>query len=211
MNNCKTIIALSEETFTSCGDVGLNIIDKLSKDVDNLKTIGEFNQIMTSELIDVKNRKTLSKYPTLKALHERYLFGFQDNPNSSSFDYDKMGTFISLVGDYWVDLIEQVVPSTTIWGSTIKYSNTIFDKDKYKYKRYSLITCETDKVIEYPSPTSGFSESVEVVITDLSVPDYSGPECLKPESEKTICSGVTIQQIDYGSEFIGYINIKIIY
>jgi len=118
-----------------------------------------------------------------------------------------MDDFVTLVDNYWVDLIEQVVPSTTIWGSTIKYSNTIFDKDKFKYKRYSLITCRTPNNIQYPSPISGYTSDVEVIISDLNVPEYVGVKCLVPSNDITICSGVTIQQVNHGSEFIGSVNI----
>ena len=207
MANCKNIITLCDEKFNSCGDLGVNTQELLTTEVNTITTIKEFSNTLCSELIDVKSRKTISGYPTLKVLHNRYKNGFQSNPQSSAFDYNKMDDFVSLVDNYWVDLIEQVVPSTTIWGSTIKYSNTIFDKDKFKYKRYSLITCRTHNNIQYPSPISGYTSDVEVIISDLSVPIYVGAECLAPDSDITICSGVTIQQVNNGSEFIGSVNI----
>jgi len=191
----------------TCGDIGLNLQELLTTEVNTITTIKEFNNTLRTELIDVKNRKTISSYPTIRALYDRYKNGFKSNPKSSSFDYYKMGNFVSLVGNYWVDLIEQVVPSTTIWGSTIKHSNTIFDKDKFKYKQYSLFTCQNTNNIEYPSPTSGHNTTVEVIIKDIGTPEYVGPDCLAPPEEKTICSGVTIQQINYGSEFIGSVTI----
>ena len=44
--------------------------------------------------------------------------------------------------DYWLDLLEQVVPSTTIWegcdNSGKLYRNTIFHQNKYPYRRYVL-------------------------------------------------------------------------
>jgi uncharacterized coiled-coil protein SlyX len=53
-----------------------------------------------------------------------------------------MFEFMDKIGDYWLDLIEQVVPATTIWegcdNSGKIYRNTIFDQNKFKYKKYSL-------------------------------------------------------------------------
>jgi len=207
MTNCKSVITLCDENFNSCGDLGVNMQEMLTTDVSDMTTVKEFGNTLCSELIDVKSRKTISSYPTLRALYDRYRDGFQSNPKSSAFDYYKMDNFVSLVGDYWVDLIEQVVPSTTIWGSTIKYRNTIFDKDKFKYKQYTLFTCQNVDGIQYPSPTSGYNPTVEVITRDIGVPQYVGPECLAPTSETTICSGVTVQQINYGSEFIGTVTI----
>jgi hypothetical protein len=53
-----------------------------------------------------------------------------------------MFEFMDKIGDYWLDLLEQVVPATTIWegcdNSGKIYRNTIFDNNKFNYKRYSL-------------------------------------------------------------------------
>ena len=207
MANCKSVITLCDENFDSCGDLGVNMQELLTTELSAMTTVKEFNDSLCSELIDVKSRKTISAYPTLRALYERYVTAYQGNPQSSAFDYYKMDNFVSLVGDYWVDLIEQVVPSTTIWGSTIKYRNTVFDKDKFKYKQYTLFTCQNTNNIQYPSPTSGHNSNVEVITRDIGIPLYVGAECLAPTGETTICSGVTVQQINFGSEFIGSVNI----
>jgi len=46
------------------------------------------------------------------------------------------------IGDYWLDLLEQVVPATTIWegcdNSGKIFRNTIFDQNKFNYKKYNL-------------------------------------------------------------------------
>jgi hypothetical protein len=41
-----------------------------------------------------------------------------------------MDQFAGLIGDYWVDIVEQVIPATTLWGSTKIYSNSVFDTQK---------------------------------------------------------------------------------
>ena len=46
--------------------------------------------------------------------------------------YNNLFQFMDLIGDYWLELIEQVIPSTTIMegceNSGKVYRNTIFDK-----------------------------------------------------------------------------------
>jgi hypothetical protein len=37
--------------------------------------------------------------------------------------------------------VEQVIPATTIWGSVKVYGNTIFDQQKFQYKKGTLFTC----------------------------------------------------------------------
>lgn len=191
-----------------CGDVNLNIDNLLTTDFSAITSVDEFIHTITTELIDVKSRKTITSYPTLKALYERYAKAYQGLPQSSAFNYDKMDKFMTLIGDYWIDLIEQVIPSTTIWGSTKIFKNTVFDNNKFKYKKYSLFTCiDTPTSIIYPSPTIGIDSNVEVLITNISETDFSSPNCLISTGETTNCYGVMIKQIDDGSEFIGTVSI----
>jgi hypothetical protein len=204
---CNIKINLSNSKFKSCGDLGINMDELLTSNVSDMKTVKEFDNILCSEFIDVKSRKVLSSYPTLKAFYERYKTSFQGNPQSSAYNYLNMNQFVKLVGDYWIDLIEQVIPSTTIWGSTYKHRNIIFDKQKFKYKRYTLQTCGNVSGVLYPSPTSGSTNNVGVEVTDVTLPQFVGPDCLKPSGETTTCSSVYIEQINHGSEFIGKVNI----
>ena len=93
-----------------------------------------FVDVMVSELIDVKTRKTLSAYPTLIKFFEIYQgLVVTDCPESNRLGYDDLDSFIGLLGSYWIDLVEQFVPSTTLWGATNVYRSTVFHQDKLKY------------------------------------------------------------------------------
>jgi hypothetical protein len=39
------------------------------------------------------------------------------------------------IGDYWIRLLEQVVPATTILNTGIKFENSIFHRQKFVYRR----------------------------------------------------------------------------
>jgi hypothetical protein len=215
MANCNTIITLTDETFESCGDLGVSFKELLSTDITTVTTLKEFKDIVTSELIDVKGWKTMSSYPTLKLLYYRYMNSLDYcDTLSSEFTYSDMIRFSELVGTYWVDLIEQVIPSTTIWGSTYVYGNTIFDQQKFKYKEYTLFTCDKPKLIngDYPSPTSGSTNDVEVILTTLPNPEDNvvstgnttgSTITIKPTTAVETCYGVNIWQTNVGSEFVG--------
>lgn len=230
MANCTTKITLCEDRFTVCGDVGLNINTILTSDISTLNSLQEFKEVVSSELVDVKSWKTQSSYPTLRLLYDRYINSTDYcDALSSQFNYSDMIKFSELVGTYWVDLIEQVIPSTTIWGSTYVYGNTIFDQQKFTYKKYSLFGCELPSYSgNVVSPTSGWTDSVQVEweilpndivttgdtttgTTEVTSPfaniTYNG--CKPNEQEQTptldTCIGVGIIQINCGSEFIGRI------
>jgi len=174
MANCKTVITLCEDKFISCGDYGIELDEMLTTDLSGATTLKEFNDIIHSELIDVKGWKTESSYPTLRLLYDRYMNSTNYcSTLSSQFDYCDMIEFSELVGTYWVDLIEQVVPSTTIWGATYVYSNTLYDQQKFKYKKYTLFGCSLpnyeDDVV---SPTSGWTDDTQYTWEELPNNNY---------------------------------------
>ena len=118
----------------------------LTSSTTGLTTVTQFNDILSSELINVRCRKISSGYPTLNALYHRYLnsTGYC-NTLSAQFTYQTMIEFSELIGDYWVDLIEQVVPSTTIWTANYIYGNTLYDQEKFKYRTGSVFACHPNK------------------------------------------------------------------
>jgi hypothetical protein len=87
----------------------------MAEALSDITTVDGFNHLMLTELIDVKSRQTLSGYPTLKALYDRYLNS--ENyclTTSSKFDYLTVNEFAGLIGDYWVDIVEQVMPDNNL-------------------------------------------------------------------------------------------------
>lgn len=194
----------------TCGDNKVDFNNLLTQPISGITTIEQFDNLLTSELIDVKNRQTISSYPTLRALYDRYLnsSGYCGTL-SSGFNYENMDKFAGLVGNYWIDLIEQVVPSTSIWGSVKVHTNTLFDEQKYKYKGYSSLFCENPfSGYSVPSPingTSGESITVDSTLTSLTSLITQNP---KMDSIRTRnCSILNIVQMNSGSEFIGTVNV----
>ncbi len=162
----------------------------------------EFMSILYSELIDVKSRQVISNYPLLKMIYENYLNSLDViGVKSSEFNYSDMSKFVKLIGDYWVDLVEQVIPSTTIWGATYKFNNTIFDNNKYKYKRGTLFTCVPKKT---PLPIIG-NANVEVIIEGNRPP--SAPNIKVAYLGPTICENVYMLHNSDSSEFIGSVKV----
>ena len=190
------------EIATTCGDDCIDLNNLLTTPLTGITTIEEFNNILYTELIDVKSRKTLSGYPTLRLLYDRYLnSSLYCGTNSSAFNYLSIDRFAGLIGTYWVDLIEQVVPSTTIWGSTYVYKNTLFDTQKFKYKTHNTYFCEYPTV--FPFSGIGSATTVQVIQTTISI-DSSGNTVYSPFQT---CNGTYIMRRDCGSEFLGKVTI----
>jgi hypothetical protein len=202
--------SLSDENLFSicCGD-DIDFLSLLSNDFSNIENLDGFKNTLVSELINVKNRQTILSYSTLKALYDRYLNSFEYcGVESGSFDYYSMDQFAGLLGTYWIDLIEQVIPSTSIWGSVKIYTNTIFDQQKFSYKQYSSLLNENPFVGEIlPSPINydlGTCKTIEVISRAISKP-IQGELTSAPiynYSDK-LC----IAQMNWGSEFVGSVKI----
>ena len=50
----------------------------------------------------------------------------------------KMLDYSQSLGTYWIRIIEQLVPATTLWQGGLKVENSIFHRDKFSYKHYPV-------------------------------------------------------------------------
>lgn len=190
-----------------CGDKNVDLNLLLTSELSGITTIEEFERVLTSELIDVKSRKTLSSYPTLRLLYDRYLnSSLYCGTNSSGFNYENMNQFANLVGNYWIDIVEQVVPATTIWDSVKVYSNTVFDRQKFKYKSYSSLFCGNQFSGEtVSSPINGTTGTcTDVSVSMIQITPSQGYN-ITPTV--TTCNSICLAQMNFGSEFIGNVTI----
>jgi hypothetical protein len=107
----------------------------------NQKTFFEFTQTFWQNMINVRNRQYITDgktggYPTLQSLFWKYLeqqktIGISNN----NYTYQKLIDYVSGMGQYWMKLVEQMVPATTIWQGGVKYENSILHRQKFVYRR----------------------------------------------------------------------------
>ena len=173
------------------------------------QTFFEFAQSFWKNMINVRNRQYTSNnrttgYPTLESIYWRYLLSEEaiGQPNDN-FTYQTMIAYVNGLGDYWVRLVEQMIPATTIWNTGVKYENSIFHRQKYAWRRQSgcrliPIPCkpcsttsnlypvdcpiQSAECLVYPwdkSPTvQSFSAILGVLVTDyLTANDKTTNDC----------------------------------
>ena len=197
----------------ACGDNDtINFNNLMITPISAVTTVVDFDDYMLSEFIDAKDRQTLSAYPTLRALYDRYMnSSLYCSTASSAFNYATINQFASVFGNYWVDIIEQVIPATTIWGSVKIYSNTVFDQQKFKYKAYTSLFCQNPYAYQtISSPVNGNTGLCSnVSVTFSSVLPSSSPNIrlIHPTTPITTCNSICIAQMNAGSEFIGTVTI----
>ena len=107
----------------------------------NQQTFFEFAQTFWLNMINVRNRMYTSNgksggYPTLESVYWKYLES-QENigVENDNFNYQNMIDYVSGIGDYWIRLVEQMIPASTIWNSGVKYENSIFHRQKMVWRR----------------------------------------------------------------------------
>ena len=121
-------------------------------------------------LIDAKNRMTINDgktggYPVLQQMYLDYL---HDNcGDKNQYTYTKMIDYAQSMGEYWIRIIEQMVPATTLWMSGLKVQNSVFHRDKFVYRCYK-VTGET-LTTDYLNPLFTVSPSAH---TGTMVPQF---------------------------------------
>ena len=123
--------------YPTPGDIDWTVINPKPKE----KTFFEFAQTFYNNMINVRNRQTITDgkgggYPTLQSLYWKYL-NSQETVNipSNQYTYQKMIDFTNGIGDYWMRLIEQVIPASTLWLGGQKMENSIFHRQKVVWRR----------------------------------------------------------------------------
>ena len=107
----------------------------------NNKTFFEFAQTFWKNTINVRNRQFASDggtsgYPTLQSIYWKYLESEGDvGIQNDNFTYKTMIEYVSGMGDYWVRLVEQMIPASTIWNTGVKLENSIFHRQKFVWRR----------------------------------------------------------------------------
>lgn len=110
-----------------------------------------FNNTFYNSMINVRTRMydSSSMYPLLYNLFYEYK-GLQ---LSQSYSYQKTIDYTNGIGDYWMRLIEQLVPATTLWTGGQKFDNSTVHRQKLTWRRQRK-HYDTD-VITPPSYYSG--------------------------------------------------------
>jgi hypothetical protein len=105
------------------------------------KTFFEFVQTFWQNTINVRNRMYIfdgktGGYPTLQSIFWKYIQSEQTVgiPNNK-YTYQKLIEYVDALGPYWMRLVEQMVPATTLWMGGTRLENSIFHKQKFVYRR----------------------------------------------------------------------------
>jgi hypothetical protein len=125
------------------------------------QTFFEFAQSFWNNFINVRNRQFTSNgktggYPTLESIYWKYLESEENIgiPNDN-FTYETMIKYVQGMGDYWIRLVEQMVPASTIWNTGVRFENSIFHRQKFVWRRQ-----EGCQIIPVPCNPCGLTANI---------------------------------------------------
>lgn len=111
----------------------------------------KFKKTFWTNMINVRNRQQSSDgktsgYPTLQSIFWKYLSMYNDvGIENNNFTYQNMVDYVNSIGSYWVNLVEQVIPATTIWNTGTRFENSVFHRQKFAYRpQRGCLTVESD-------------------------------------------------------------------
>jgi len=153
------------------------------------KTFFEFAQTFWQNMINTRDRQFITDgktggYPTLQYIYWQYLqsasvAGVPDN----QFTYQKMIKYVEGLGDYWIRLVEQMIPATTIWNTGFRYENSVFHKQKFVWRRQrgcqlipvACSPCLMDSTLfKYDCPTSSLECKIYPWDSTPSIQNFGG-------------------------------------
>lgn len=119
------------------------------------KTFFEFAQTFYRNMINVRTRQTSTyNYPSLQKLYWDYINSEETvNIPSNKYNYQKMIDFTNGIGDYWMKIVEQVIPATTLWTGGQKFENNVLDRQKVVWRKQR--GCEIIPIIQNPCTLTG--------------------------------------------------------
>ena len=168
-----------------------------------IETFAEFAQTFYKNMINVRNRwfttdGKSSGYPTLQLVYWNYLQSLQNaGIDTAHYTYQKMIDYTIGIGDYWTSLVQQTIPSSTIWNGGIKYENSEFHRQKYVWRRqrgciFVAVPCTPCTVI---GPLFG-NDCIDETVSGSTIPWSGTSSTLDSFSQAlfTVLNNVTQEQ-----------------
>ncbi len=124
------------------------------------KTFAEFLDTFIHTLVTNSNKIRYKKnYIELEDVFRDYI---SQTTGFTPYNQINVTEFVDRVSPYWPQLVEQLVPSTTLWTGGNLIENNVFGRPKYQYK----FDCQPLQFIEelYPNFENIIEEDLETVL-----------------------------------------------
>ena len=122
-------------------------------------TFAEFvDDVLNQVVVNSNVAKYRRGYIHLDEVYNQYMTNLDGTETSYvPYNYESLNDFVNKMSPYWMQMVEQFVPSTTLWtGGNLIQNNTI-TRSKYQYVKptYNLVTYSSPLPTNDPTYTPG--------------------------------------------------------
>ncbi len=116
------------------------------------------NQITNSNIIRYKKN-----YIALEDVYQDYINQLVAS-GYTTYDIISTSDFVNQMSPYWSNVLEQIIPSTTLWMGGNLIENNVFGRPKFSYRK----PCKPLEIVEnlYPEFETVIEEDLETIIGD---------------------------------------------
>jgi hypothetical protein len=116
------------------------------------------NQITNSNVIRYKKN-----YIALEDVYQDYLNQLVAS-GYTTYDMISSSDFVNQMSPYWSNVLEQIIPSTTLWMGGNLIENNVFGRPKFSYRK----PCKPLEIVEnlYPDFETVIEEDLETILGD---------------------------------------------
>jgi hypothetical protein len=111
------------------------------------------NQVVVNSNV-IKYRKN---YIYLDEVYNQYMTNVEGTETDYvPYDYSSLNDFVNKMSPYWVQMVEQLVPSTTLWtgGNLIESTTVVRSKYQYVKPTYNMSLTYEPQATQPPQPTA---------------------------------------------------------
>ncbi len=122
-------------------------------------TFAEFvDKMMSTQITNSHTVKYRKNYIKLEDIYQDYITSVDFVP----YNYPDVNEFITRMSPYWTQVLDQIIPSTTLWTGGNLIENNVFGRPKYKYR----FGCQPKVFIEslYPNFEDAIEEDFEKIL-----------------------------------------------
>ena len=94
-----------------------------------------FTEYLDNTLKNVLTNSSTMKFDRNYVILDEIYRDYINSVDITPFEYTKLTEYIKKMSPYWVKVIEQFVPSTTLWTGGVLLKNTLYNRSKYRYLR----------------------------------------------------------------------------
>ena len=93
-------------------------------------TFAEYLNTVVNQVIS--NSNTIKYERNYSDLND-VLNDYKTNTGYTPYDFTSVNEYTQKMSPYWIKLIEQFIPATTLWTGGVSISNNKFNRSKYRY------------------------------------------------------------------------------